>query len=80
VSAPIDHAAARPSRVTKPNVRLYATENIFPNHGYHPLAALLAGDSAGDPQAYKEAIGSLDASDWLAAIQSEHDSLIGRIN
>jgi hypothetical protein len=78
VSAPIDHAAARLNRVIKPNDRLPTVVHIFPKHGYQPPAALLASDSAGDPQTCEEAIGSLDAADWLAAIQSAYDSLIGR--
>jgi hypothetical protein len=78
VSAPLDHDAARPSRVITTAVRLAAAEYIFPQHGYQPLAALLASDSPVEPLTYKAAIGSPDAVDRLAAIQSEYDSLIGR--
>jgi hypothetical protein len=61
-----------------PNVRLPAAEYLFPQRDYQPPAALLSIDSAVDPLTYQAAIGSLDAPDWLAAIHSEYDSLIGR--
>jgi hypothetical protein len=38
----------------------------------------LLGDSPRDPQSYREAVSSLDASEWLTAIQSEYDSLLAR--
>jgi hypothetical protein len=51
---------------------------VFPKHGYQPHAALLARDSPRDPQSYREAVSSPNASEWLTAIQSEYDSFLAR--
>lgn len=47
--------SSRHVRTITPNVMIPTEDNVFPTRDYRPPATLIACESLGDPQSYKEA-------------------------